>query len=153
MKLKSTIISMICMFCAIITCKAQSSEIEDLMKVNFEEFYALLQQKEFDKAVSFVSDDYLKAAYFSNELMKNLLQSNFDNWEALPDLKVTFKEIEIQKPKRIIQKDNKIFGVLEAVMNIEMSVTGYGDKEEIATVIYIIEALGKDRFKVNQVKK
>lgn len=150
---RKIIISIVCMFCAIMTCKAQSHQVEDLMKADFEEFYTLLKQKDFEKAVNFVSVDYLKASSFSKEQMKNLLQSNFDNWEMLPDLKVTFKEIEIQKPSKVIKKENKSFGVLEAIMNFEMSFTGYGDDEEIKTVLYIIEGLGKDRYKIDEVIK
>ncbi|MDR6969528.1 hypothetical protein J2X31_003561 [Flavobacterium arsenatis] len=129
------------------------SEIEDLMKSNFEEFYALLKQKDFDKAVNFVSEDFLKATSFSKEQMKSSLQSNFDNWDDLPDLKVNLTAIQVQKPKKLIIKENKYLGVLEAVMNFEMTVNGYHNKEEIATALYLIETIGKDRYKIGEISK
>jgi hypothetical protein len=134
-------------------CQAQSQQVGDLMKSDFEKFYALLKQKEFDKAVNYVSEDYLKAGLFSKEQMKNLLKSNFDNWETLPDLKVTFKDVNVHPPKNLIQNGDKTFGVLEAVMHIEMTITGNYDQEEIETTLSIIEAIGKGRHKVGNVVK
>ncbi|MFN0254135.1 hypothetical protein [Pedobacter ureilyticus] len=134
-------------------CQAQSQQVGDLMKSDFEKFYALLKQKEFDKAVNYVSEDYLKAGLFSKEQMKNLLKSNFDNWETLPDLKVTFKDVNVLPPKKLIQNGDKTFGVLEAVMHIEMTITGNYDQEEIETTLSVIEAIGKGRHKVGNVVK
>lgn len=134
-------------------CQAQSQQVEDLMKSDFEKFYTLLREKEFEQAVNYVSEDYLKASLFSKEQMKNLLKSNFGNWEMLPDLKVTFKDVKIQPPKKLIENNNKTFGVLEAVMNIEMTIKGNYDHEEIENTLSIITAIGKDRYKVENVIK
>ena len=134
-------------------CQAQSQQVGNLMKSDFEKFYALLKQKEFDQAVNYVSEDYLKAGLFSKEQMKNLLKSNFGNWEMLPNLKVTFKDVKVQPPKKLIQNGDKTFGVLEAVMNIEMTITGNYDQEEVENTLSIIEAIGKDRYKVDDVVK
>jgi len=133
--------------------KDYDNEIKGLMKTGFEEFYTLLQQKDFDQAVNFVSEDYLDATGFSKEQMKNLLQSNFDNWEILPDLNVVLKEIEIQKPKKIIKKGNKSFGVLEAVMNFEMTVAGNYSETETELVMDLIEAIGKNRYKIGEISQ
>ncbi|SFN50755.1 MORN repeat variant [Paenimyroides ummariense] len=132
------------------TQKALDNEIKYLMKVEFKKFYTSLQQKNFDQAVNFVSEDYLEATRFSKEQMKNMLQSNFDNWEILPDLKVVLKEIETTKPKKIIKQGNKTFGVLEAIMNFEMTVTGNYSKKEIASTVGLIETIGKDRYKMGE---
>ncbi|MEG1021865.1 MAG: hypothetical protein RSD71_17835 [Flavobacterium sp.] len=85
--------------------------------------------------------------------MKNMLQSNFDNWEILPDLKVVLKEIETTKPKNIIKQGNKTFGVLEAVMHFEMTVTGNYSKKEIAGIVDLIETIGKDRYKIGEISE
>ncbi|KAA5533863.1 hypothetical protein [Paenimyroides baculatum] len=85
--------------------------------------------------------------------MKNMLRSNFDNCEILPDLKIALKEIEAQKPKKIIKKENKSFGVLEAVMNFEMTVTGNYSKTEIARTVDLIETIGKDRYKIGEISQ
>lgn len=133
--------------------KALDNEIKYLMKVEFKKFYTSLQQKNFDQAVNFVSEDYLEATRFSKEQMKNMLQSNFDNWETLPDLKVVLKEIETTKPKKIIKQGNKTFGVLEAIMNFEMTVTGNYSKKEIAGVVGLVETIGKDRYKMGEISQ
>jgi len=135
------------------TQKALEDEMKDLMKVEVEKFYTSLQQKNFDQAVNFVSEDYLEATRFSKEQMKNMLQSNFDNWEILPDLTVVLKEIETKKPKKIIKQENKTFGVLEAVMNFEMTITGNYSDKEIANTVGLIETIGKDRYKIGEVSQ
>lgn len=133
------------------TKKALNDEMKELMKGEFEQFFTSLQQKNFDKAVDFVSEDYLTATRFSKEEMKNMLQSNFDNWEILPDLKVVLKKMETQKPKNIVKQGNKSYGVLEAVMHFEMTVTGNFNKKEIAETIAITETIGKDRYKIGKI--
>ena len=135
------------------TQKALDNEMKDLMKIEFEKFYTSLQQKNFEQAVNFVSEDYLNETRFSKEQMKNMLQSNFDNWEIFPDLNVELKEIEIQKPKNIIKQGNKSFGVLEAVMNFEMTITGNYSKAEITSTVGLIETIGKDRYKISDISQ
>lgn len=129
------------------------SEIEDLMKTKFEEFYGLLKAKNFEKAVNYVSEDYLKATSFSKQHMQDMLRSNFDNWEMLPDLKVALKEIEVQKPKKLVTKEDKSFGILVALMNFEMTVTGKYDKEELTNTLSLIEGIGKERYKIGNVEQ
>lgn len=133
------------------TQKALDNDIKDQMKTDFEKFYTLLQQKNFEQAINFVSEDYLNETRFSKEQMKNMLRSNFDNWEILPDLKVELKEIEIQKPKNIIKQGNKSFGVVETVMNFEMTITGNYSKAEIGSTVGLIETIGKDRYKMGKI--
>lgn len=133
------------------TPKALDNEIKELMKAEFQEFCTSLQQKNFDQAINFVSADYLNATRFSKDQMKNMLQSNFDNWEILPDLNVVLKEIETQKPKKIIKQANKLYGVLAATMYFEMTVTGNFTKKEITETIAIIETIGKDRYKIGEI--
>ncbi len=85
--------------------------------------------------------------------MKKMLQDNFDNWEMLHDLNVVLKAIETQKPKNIIKKENKWYGVLAALMHFEMTVTGNFSKKEIAETIAIIEVIGKDRYKIGEISQ
>jgi len=135
------------------TRKALNNQMKELMNVEFEKFYTSLQQKNFDQAVNFVSEDYLDATGFSKEQMKNMMQSNFGNWEILPDLTVVLKEIETKKPKNIIKKANKSYGVLSATMHFEMTITGNFTKKEIAETTAIIETIGKDRYKIGGISQ
>lgn len=135
------------------TQKALDNEMKDQMKTEFEKFYTLLQQKDFEEAVNFVSEDYLNEIRFSKEQMKNMLQSNFDNWEIIPDLTIALKEIETRNPKKIIKQGNKLFGVLEAVMNFEMTITGNYSKAEITSTVGLIETIGKDRYKISDISQ
>ncbi|UUV22306.1 toxin-antitoxin system YwqK family antitoxin [Paenimyroides aestuarii] len=135
------------------TQKALDNEMKDLMTAEFQEFCTSLQQKDFDQAVDFISEDFLNATRFSKDQMKNMLQSNFDNWEILPDLNVVLKKIETEKPKKIIKQANKLYGVLAATMHFEMTVTGNFTKKEIAETVSIIEIIGKDRYKIGEISQ
>lgn len=128
------------------------AEYSSQMKVEFQKFYDLLQKGAFDSAVSYVSDDYIESIYFSEKQMSNLLKSNFSNWTAIPNLKISQAGVLIEEPKNLVKMDEKVYGVLLATMTIDF--TGEDDDavEDIKPLFELVEEMSQGRYSFGELK-
>lgn len=135
--------------------KAQTSDAEHAakMKTEFQLFYNQLQKGDFEKAVDYVSEDYIKAMYSWRNQMKGILQSNFSNMLGIPNLEIKQTGVEIIEPRTLIHKDEKVFGVLTAVMTIQFSGIDDAETEEAKDMFQLIARMSKGRYTFGPIQK
>ena len=153
MKIKTLFLVNFLLLFSFCSCQTKNSPRGELMKIELEKFCTQLQNKEFDKAVNYISDDYTLAMNSSKEKMEKTLQNSYDDWTELPDFKINLKNFDITGPDKIVIKVGKEYGILKAVMNIELSSSSNAkiDKEDISVLTELMEDLGKGRYKFGKI--